>query len=244
MNKKCILVNSPSGYGKTAALRNLDYSKYIYCNLDGKSELPFGGEDKFFKFITPNRAMDVVNSLQAFEDSDAEGIIIDTLSFLIMMLEQELVLDEDNGYQGWADYAEAIKKILVFANNKSKKNWIFLSHTQEGIGKNTQAFCKGSVKNISIEAWFSTVLELYTYDLAEPNMFGSIIGYGFLTKKTIENRGTSAKSPIGFFPKDGKILNNDLSLVFDALDNRGSVDWEDNKILFEKDIKLAKELGL
>jgi len=243
MNKKCILLNAPSGMGKTSALRNLDFSKYIYLNLDGKSELPFGGEDEFFKFITPERGIDVIASLEALEESEAEGIIVDTLSFLVMMLEQELVLDEDNGYQGWADYAEALKKILVFANNKSKKNWIFLSHTQEGVNNNTQAFCKGSVKNISIEAWFSTVLELYTYDLAEPNVFGSVIGYGFLTKKTIDNRKTSAKSPIGMFPKDGRIRNNDLDLVLRRLSGE-KIDWDNDEVIFAKDKELAEKLGI
>jgi len=240
MNKRVILVNGESGSGKTMSIRNIDLSKTILLNMDGKTETPFGKEDKFFKFITPESALQVNASLQAFEDSEAETIVIDTMSFYVSALELELA-GKDEGYDGWRNYGDRIKELLDFSHRKSKKTWIFLSHTQKGDSGNLQAMVKGSMKNLSIESYFATVLELYTYDLAKPNMFGSVIGYGLQTRKTLENRKSSAKSPLGLFPE--KIMNNDLDLVLRRLDGE-KIDWNDEKILFEKDKKLAKELGL
>jgi len=236
MNKRVILVNGPSGSGKSASLRNLDFSKTIMLNMDGKSEQPFGGEDKFMKLLTPESALQVNASLDALEDSGAETIIVDTLSFYVTALEQE-VAGKDNGFDGWAAYGDYIKELLNFSHRKSKLNWIYLSHTQLGDSGNLQAIVKGAMKNLSLESYFSTVIELYTYDLAKPNMFDSIVGYGLQTRKTVENRKSSAKSPYGLFPE--KIRNNDLDLILRRL-NGEKIDWEDDDIIFEKDRELIK----
>ena len=241
MNKRVILVNGPSGSGKTATLRNLDFSKTIYLNLDAKTELPFGGELEMMKFLTPKSALQVNVSLQELEETDADTIVVDTLSFYITALESE-VAGKENGFDGWATYSNAIKELLDFSHRKSKKSWIFLSHTQLGDSGNLQAMVKGSMKNLSIESYFSTVLELFTYELATPNHFDSVVGYGMQTKKTLENRKSSAKSPFGLFPRDGKIMNNDIDLVLRRLSGE-KIDWDDNEVLFAKDKQLIERLN-
>jgi len=207
-------------------------------NMDGKTEQPFGGEDEFMKLLTPESALQVNASLEALEASGAETIIVDTLSFYITALESE-VAGKDNGFDGWAVYGEKIKELLNFSHRTSKLNWIYLSHTQLGDSGNLQAIVKGAMKNLSIEAYFSTVIELYTYDLAKPNHFDSIVGYGMQTRKTLVNRKSSAKSPFGLFPE--KIRNNDIDLVLRKL-NGEKLDLEDDDVIFKKDRALAKKL--
>jgi len=240
MNKKCILLNGVPGTGKSASLRNLDSSKVLYVNTDGKSEMDFEMEKSFGKYITPSDPLQVIASLQAFEDSEFEYIVIDTLSEWVDQIEQYYILTSDDSRGDWGKvYAANTKELLNFARLKSSKTWIFISHVEEGGTKN-KATVKGSVGKKGIEALFSTVLETYTYDLASENLFGSVIGYGFITKPTLEHRKTSARSTIGMFPS--AIPNNDIDLVLRRLSGE-KIDWDDNEVLFAKDKQLIERLN-
>ena len=240
MNKKCILLNGVPATGKSASLRNLDPSKILYCNTDGKSEMDFEMEKSFGKFTTPSDPLQIIASLHAFEESEFEYVVVDTLSEWVDQIEQYYILPSDDSRGDWGKvYAASIKELLNFARLKSSKTWIFISHIEEGGTKNKSAI-KGSVGKKGIEALFSTVLETYTYDLAEENVFGSVIGYGFIAKPTLEHRKTSARSPIGMFP--GKIQNNDLDLVLRRLAGE-KIDWDDKEVLFAKDKQLIEKLN-
>ncbi len=107
---------------------------------------------------------------------------------------------------------------MHFANNVSKKSWIFLSHTQEGELKNfitpTKAYAKGAVGRLGVEAYFDTVLytNLFDDDDAEDG-----IGYRFQVKKTKETKGLSVKSPEDMF--EGPYMpDNDIMKVFQIID--------------------------
>ena len=242
MNKRCILVIGESGTGKTLSLRNLPLEKILYINFDGKSEMGLGMEEKM-KVVTPESPMDVINSLEAFEASDKyDYIVIDTLSFMADQYEAMYIHDSEDSRSEWGNYAHEITTLLNFARLKSKKTWIFFNHLQLNTSSTgTAAYVKGSLAKKSLESFFSTVLLTDTYDLAKPNPFGSVVGYRFQTKPTAQNRKVSARSPIGVFPE--YIKNNDLDLVFRALDGE-KIDWENDDVIFEKDKKLAKKLGI
>ncbi len=108
---------------------------------------------------------------------------------------------------------------MHFANNISKKSWIFLSHVQEGELKNfitpTKAYAKGAVGRLGLEAYFDTVLytDIFDDDEAEDG-----VGYRFQTRKTKETRGLSVRSPEGLFP-EVFTKDNDIMKVFKLIDS-------------------------
>ncbi len=228
-NKKVVLILGPSGTGKTYAIKNLinsEGSKVAYINLDGKTRLGFKGKSLISKFITPADPLEVNHGVRALEEMDnIEYVVVDTLSFYLDQLEQKHVIFEHDSQGAWGKtYAAEVKSLLHFANNVSKKSWIFLSHTQEGELKNfvtpTKAYAKGAVGRLGVEAYFDTVLytNVFDDDTAEDG-----VGYRFQTKKTKESRGLSVKSPEGLFPSVFT-ENNDIMKVFEYIDAYDEVD--------------------
>ena len=241
MNKRSIMVSSLPATGKTFSLRNLPLEKILYLGVDGKDDLDLDMQNKFGKFIIPEDPLQITQSLQAFEDSEYEIIVVDSLSFWFEQIESMHVINAEDTRAMWGMYAQWGKELLNFARLKSKKTWIFFIHTDEEAKGKKKGMVKGSLSRLGLESFFSVVLEGFTYDLAKPNIYGSVVGYGFQTKPTLENRNTNARSPIGLFSE--KIMNNDLDLVLRRLDGE-KINWDDEEVLFEKDKKLAKELGL
>lgn len=223
-NRKVVLVLGPSGSGKTRSLKELidtNGDKIAYINLDGKLNLPFKGKNKIGKFIVPSDPLQVnIGVKELEEDPNIEYIVIDTLSFYLDQLEQKHVIFEHDSQSAWGKtYAAQVKELLHFANNISKKHWIFLSHTQEGELKNfitpTKAYAKGAVGRLGVEAYFDTVL--YT-NIFDDNSKEDGIGYRFQVKKTKETKGLSVKSPEGMF-KDPYTKDNNIIKIFEAIDS-------------------------
>ncbi len=222
-NKKVVLINGASGTGKTYAIKQLINTvgeKVAYINLDGKTRLGFKGKSKIAKFVVPADPLEVIPGVQAMEEDPAiEYIIIDTLSFYLDQLEQKHVIFEHDSQGSWGKcYAAQTKQLLHFANNVSKKSWIFMSHTQEGELKNfvtpTKAYAKGAVGRLGVEAYFDTVLYTNVFDDDEAE---DGVGYRFQTRKTKETRGLSVKSPENMFP-DVFTKDNDITYIFDMID--------------------------
>ena len=222
-NKKVLLINGPSGTGKTYAIKRLINtvgSKVAYINLDGKTRLGFKGKSKIGKFIVPMDPLEVNDGIRALEeDPEIEYIIIDTLSFYLDQLEQKHVIFEHDSQGAWGKtYAASAKDLLHFANNVSKKSWIFMSHTQEGESKDfvtpTKSYAKGAVGRLGVEAYFDVVLytNVWNDDDTEDG-----VGYRFQTRKTKESRGLSVKSPEDMFP-DVFTADNDILKVFEYIE--------------------------
>lgn len=240
--KKTILLISEPAMGKTLSLRNLPLEKMLYINFDAKSEvLGLGLDERIKKILIPEDPLQINQLLETIEESDYEYVVIDTIDFYAEQIESMHVVTADDTMHAWSDYGQYIKELLNFARLKSAKTWIFMSHVQAGLkGKETSTL-KGAIGKQGLSAYFQTVLVPYTYDLAQPNVFGSVIGYGFITKPTATNRNTAARSTIGTFPDI--IKNNDLDLILRRLDGE-NIDWNNDEVIFEKDRLLAKKLGI
>lgn len=222
-NKKVVLILGPSGTGKTRSMKELietEGDKVAYINLDGKTRLGFKGKSSIAKFITPADPLEVNQGIRALEeDASVEYIIIDTLSFYLDQIEQKHVIFEHDSQGAWGKaYAASVKDLLHFANNVSKKSWLFMSHTQEGELKNfvtpTKAYAKGAVGRLGVEAYFDTVLYTNVFD-DESSEDG--LGYRFQTRKTKETKGLSVKSPEGMFP-EVYTTSNDITKVFEFIE--------------------------
>jgi len=222
-NRKVVLINGPSGTGKTYSIKKLINEmgeKVAYINLDGKTRLGFKGKSKIAKFITPSDPLEVNQGIRSIEeDPNIEYVIIDTLSFYMDQIEQKHVIFEHDSQGAWGKvYAASVKDLLHYAMNVSTKSWIFMSHTQEGEVKNfvtpTKSYAKGAVGRLGVEAYFDTVLytNVFDSDTAEDG-----VGYRFQTRKTKESRGLSVKSPEGMFP-NVYTESNDIIEIFQLID--------------------------
>jgi len=182
--------------------------------------MPFKGQSKINKFITPSDPLEVNPGARALElMDDIDYIVIDTLSFWFDQLEQKHVIFSEDSRGNWGKvYASEIKSLLHFANNVSKKTWIFMSHTQEGEPKNmvipTKCYVKGAIAKIGIEAYFDTVL--YT-DVFDDDSKEDGVGYRFQVRRTKDTKGLSVRSPDGLFD-NVYTEDNDVLKIFDAID--------------------------
>lgn len=223
-NRKVVLVGGPPATGKSASLWQLvekHGDRMAYINLDGKTAgLPFD-RSKINDFITPADSLEVnpgARYLEAKEDID--WIVVDTLSFWFDQLEKQHVIFSDDSRGNWGKvYATEIQSLLHFANNVSKKNWVFLTHTatdDEAINfiKHTKASVKGATAKRGLEAYFDVVIYTYMYETDNED---SPLGYGFQVKKTKDTIGFSVRSPLGMFPKP-YLKSNNILKVFDYMD--------------------------
>ena len=222
-NKKSVLLLSNSGQGKTYSIKKLVQehgSKVAYIDADGKSMLPFKGKNKIGKYIVPSDPLEVLQGIRALEqDESIEYIVFDTLSHWLRVLEQKHVIESADSRGAWGKtYQAAIQDLFHFANNESKKSWIFMSHVMEGDLENfktpMKAFVKGATKSVGIESWFSVVIYVEAFD-KEDSETG--VGYRFQVQKTKETTNLSVKTPDEMF--DGPYVEpNDITLIFDAID--------------------------
>ncbi len=223
-NRKVVLVGGPPATGKSASLWDLvekHGDKMAYINLDGKTAgLPFD-KNKINKFITPTDSLEVNPGVRALEQmDDVEWIVIDTLSFWFDQLESQHVIFSDDSRGNWGKiYQQEVKSLLHFANNVSKKHWVFLTHTatdEEAINfvKHTKATIKGALGKRGIESFFDVVIYTHVY---ETNNEENPLGYGFQVRKTKDTIGFSVRSPMGMFP--GPYLkSNNILRVFKYID--------------------------
>lgn len=95
-NDQLVLICGYSATGKSASLRNIkNQEKWMYLNTEAGKRLPF--KNKFWSL----RIDDPYQVYEAFEhgtgNPDVEGIIVDSLTFLMDMFETQYVLTAANG---------------------------------------------------------------------------------------------------------------------------------------------------
>ncbi len=232
-NDQLLLISGASASGKSSALRNIrNPNKWFYLNCENK-RLPFKSKFQEYRITDPYQVHEGLDA--AAEDKDVEGVIIDTLTFLMDQVENQYVLTASNGMKAWSDYAKFYKDMMgkVALCNKPV---IMLAHTRTDLDEQTMSQVtavpiKGSLKNEGCEAWFSTVvstkivsikeLEGYKNDLLTITEEEAELGFKHvfqtrLTKKTI---GERIRSPFGMFSKSQTYIDNDAQALLDYLND-------------------------
>jgi hypothetical protein len=222
-NKKTILLLGANSTCKTYSLKRLILEhgdKVAYIDTDGKALLPFRGKKKIGKYIIPSDPLEVLQGIRALEQDDRiEYVVVDTISHWLRIMEQKHVIESEDSRGNWGKiYQAAIQDLFYFANNQSKKSWIFISHTMEGDIENfktpVKAFVKGSTKSVGLESWFSVVVYTEAYDNDESE---TGVSYRFQVKKTRDTINLSVKTPEDMF--EGPYVEpNDILLIFKAID--------------------------
>lgn len=238
VNDQLVLISGESAAGKSASLRNIrDQNRWVYLNTEAGKRLPFKNN-----FYTVN-ITDPYQVPQAFEElrdnssfgNKFDGVIIDSITFLMDMLESQYVLPSSDTQKAWGEYGQFFKRLLQQYIAEARQAVIVTGHTkseydEKAMRYRTQLAIKGAVgKGNGAEAYFSTVvgaktmelpdLENYKNDMLHVSEEDELLGYKhvFQTKLTKATVGERLRSPMGMFSKEETFIDNDAQLLLDHL---------------------------
>lgn len=233
MNEQLVFITGESSTGKSASLMNIrNQSRWMYLNCEAGKRLPFKNSFDSYTITDP---YDVYAAIAAAsEGDDYDGVIIDTVTFLMEMFESKYIIGSENGQAAWGAYQQFFKNLMQVHVAGSSKSFIFLAHTRseydESILSNrTSVPVKGALKNNGLEAYFSTVVstkKIATKDLEEsdPELLhltpqDEALGFKhvFQTQLTKQTVGDRIRSPMGMFKQNQTFMDNDAQLLLDHL---------------------------
>ena len=156
-NDQLVLICGTSASGKSASLRNIrNQERWLYMGTEAGKRLPF--KNKF----RAARVDDPMQVLQAFDyaiehKDEVDGIIVDSLTFLMDQYESLYVLTSSNGMRAWNDFQQYFKNLMQDKVIKFGKPVIFTAHTLKTLNESTGEYevsvpIKGALKNNGIEA--------------------------------------------------------------------------------------------
>lgn len=148
--------------------------------------------------------------------------------------ESQYVIPSTNTMKSWGNYSQFFKTLMQDQVAKSTKNIIFITHTMDVVNEaeminETMATVKGSLKNVGLEAFFTTVISSKKLPLTKLTAYQNplltiteddeILGfkYVFQTKLTKDTVNERMRSHLGLWKKEETYINNDVQLVLDRL---------------------------
>lgn len=223
-----ILISGESATGKSASLMNIpNQERWLYLNTEAGKELPF--KNSFISKVVT----DPYQLGEAFEhitgNPDFDGIIIDSVTFLMDMFESLHVIPAKDGRSAWQEYAQYFKILMQQWVAKCDKHIVILGHTKSEqdaqLIDRVAVPIKGSLKNNGVESYFSTVvstkkmslkaLEGFSSDLLNITEDDKLLGfkYVFQTRLTKETVGERIRGPMGLFTQQQTFMDNDVSIL-------------------------------
>ena len=205
-----ILCVGTTGSGKTYSLRELPPERTVILNVEQKP-LPFRKASQF-KNIDIRKYSDFKKYLKkALESESYDYVVIDSMTFLAEMIEQEGKKIYGKSYDMWTFYADELRNTLI-QMNESNKRCIVMSHPDfikdDELIVGVYAKLKGQLKNGGLESHFSVVVHTHIEEDDD--------GLSVFTFDTAANSKNSAKSPPEMF--EGRYIPNNFNEVFDQVD--------------------------
>lgn len=209
---RTILIEGPSGRGKSFSLRNLP-EKYTSIMNHERKKLPFKGSDRFREKRPLTIAESFKNMDDALKDPSVRILVVESLSaFLDLLLSEARVLKK-----GWDVFTYYNEKLYIFFEkirkfNDAGKHVIVISHddiiTNELTGETiVTAKVKGNEWKGVIEKEFDIVLHAELI-IGE----NKVASYKFRTQT---DGIVPAKSPFEMF--DSVLIENDMAEVLKAV---------------------------
>lgn len=233
-NDQLVLVAGFSGVGKSASLRNIkNQERWVYLNCEAGKRLPFKNNFKNVRVSDPYEVHDIFDD--CIENKEhVDGIIIDSITFLMDMYETQYVLYSSNTMKAWGEFSQFFKKLLQKKVTEFGKPVIIIAHVldvldEKAMEMKTSVPIKGSLKNNGVEAYFSTVvaakkmslkdLEPYKSNLLTITEEEEELGfkYVFQTRLTTKTLGERIRGPMGLFDKSQTFIDNDVQVLLDHL---------------------------
>lgn len=232
-NDQLVLVVGYSATGKSASLRNIkNQDKWLYLNTEAGKRLPFRNEFKTFRITDPYQVHEAFD--HGSTRPEIEGIIVDSLTFLMDMYETQYVIPSTNTMKAWGEFAQFYKVLMQEKVTLFGKPTIFTAHVldvldEKNMEMKTSVPVKGSLKNNGLEAYFSTVVSTKKISIKELEKFSSgllsisdeerELGFKhvFQTRPTKTTTGERIRSPMGMFSKEQTYVDNDTQILLDHL---------------------------
>lgn len=233
-NDQLVLICGPSASGKSASLRNIrNQERWLYLNTEAGKRLPFKNKFRSARVTDPMQVLATFD--WATENSqDVDGIIVDSLTFLMDQYESQYVLTASNGMKAWNEFQQFFKELMQDKVVKFGKPVIFIAHTLKVLNENTGEFevsvpIKGALKNNGIEAYFSTIVAAKKMPLKDLKGYENSMlhiteedelvnfKYVFQTKITKSTTGERIRSPMGLFSTKETYIDNDAQILLDHL---------------------------
>lgn len=155
-NNNIVLIMGKPNTGKSTSLMFLkNQDKTVYFNTD-KKDLPF--PHNFMKDIYLDQPEKIINFLHQIEKQpDVEGVVLDTITFLMSTYERTVVRTAANGQKAWGDYG-AFYGDFIDAIKSSKKDFAVLAHEDSVYDENNQCFkskipVKGAVGKTGVKCF-------------------------------------------------------------------------------------------
>lgn len=203
-------------------------------NTESGKALPFKHKFRTAVVTDPYEVTATIDQLA--DTPQLDGVIIDSLTFLLDMYESLYIVGAKDGRQAWQNFAQFYKNMMqqnVAKAIAAGKHVVFLAHTKTeqdaALNDKTYVPVKGSLANQGIEAYFSLVVSTKRIGLEklkdqDPALCrlsedDEITGYKhvFQTRLTKETVGERIRGPIGLFAKNQIYMDNDVALLIEHL---------------------------
>ena len=113
INDHMALICGESATGKSAALRNLeDPEKWLYLNCEAGKRLPFKSKFEVKRIVDPYQVMEAGDFMLQNPEQFPGGLIVDTSTFLMDMMESQYVLTSSNTQKAWGEYSQFWKRFM------------------------------------------------------------------------------------------------------------------------------------
>lgn len=233
INDQLVLISGESASGKSASLMNIpNQERWIYLNCEAGKRLPFKNKFESYTITDPYQIYEAIE--HASNNPAYDGVIIDTITFLMEMFESTYIIGSANTQEAWGQYQQFFKNLMQKYIAGSDKSFIVLGHTrtdydEKTLSNKTAVPVKGALKNNGIEAYFSTVvstkkIELKHLEQHDPELLhitpqDEALGYKhvFQTQLTKATVGERIRSPMGMFTQNQTYMDNDAHLLLKHL---------------------------
>lgn len=234
-NDQMAFIVGYSTTGKSASLRNIrNQQRWLYLNTEAGKRLPFKNKFQGFRIEDPYQVIEAFDATISGDAGEVDGIIIDSVTFLMDMYETMYVLNSANTMKAWGDFAQFFKIIMQQKVTAVNRPVLMTAHVldvldEKAMEVKTSVPVKGSLKNNGLEAYFSTVVAAKKIAIKELEKYGSKLltitdeekelGYKhvFQTRPTKSTVGERIRSPMGMFDKAETYIDNDAQLLLDHL---------------------------
>lgn len=152
-NNLIVAVVGLAGNGKSASLEHIpNQNEWMYLNCETNKPLPFPHKFKEVVITSPTKLKSMIQS--GATNDKCKGIIIDTFTSALDMMEMKAKKDATDKYQVWDMYRDFILDLFQSGVANCNKPIIFLCHvemTKDIKGRSKLAISvKGSTSNRGI----------------------------------------------------------------------------------------------
>lgn len=231
-NKNVFLVMGTPASGKTFSLMFLkDQDRVVYLNTDLKEVTFPHGFKLELQVPSPYDVLPYIDQIE--ENDDVDVVVLDTLTYLFMMFENQIIKTAEDTREAWGSYADFYQTLM----NKIKagtKSYIILAHEGEKYDKKNMVNdvsvpLKGATGRLGCEGDYTNILQARTITIGEakenPNSLLTLseeeindgIKHVFVTRKTGDTVGHKIRSSWKLWNRDELYIDNNCQNVLDRL---------------------------